>query len=137
MLSTKSWWRRNERYVPWLISAVALAVVAILLAVLWTPGVVTFSGFAVSPGNCRGPNCPAVLFGVNYLPAGPNVTVRWTDVTGGTVGFRVWSPIAQVCDENGESGVCAFVSVGGNYTFHAVDLGNQSWQRVNYTGTYA
>jgi hypothetical protein len=137
MVPAKSWWRRTERYSPWLISIAALAVVAILLAVLWSPGGVTFSGFATSPGNCRGPNCPALLFGVNYLPAGPNVTVHWTDVTGGTVAFRVWSPLAQVCYETGGSGVCSFVSVGGNYTFTALVLGNQSWQRVNYTGTYA
>ncbi len=47
------------------------------------------------------------------------------------------SPYTQsVCKETGSSGVDAFYSFGGNYTFMAVTIGNESVQQVDFTGFY-
>lgn len=141
MPTAKSWWQRNERKAPWLVALASFAATAIFLVLFWAPGPVTFSGVVyTAPGDC-GFGCPGIPVVSNYLSAGANVTVRWIDVSGGTVSFAIWSPAAfgPVCDENGTSGVCSFyVFTSGNYTFVAGNPGNYSGpgQVVDYQGTY-
>lgn len=143
MPPAKPWWERNIRRAPWMIAAVTFAAIVVVLILLWKPSAIatlpavgSFSGVVESPINCTGPSCPVELPGVSNLPPGVNVTVRWTDVSGGTAEFSIWSPFQQVCVEKGAGGVCSFVSVGGNYTFSAFNLTNQYAQQIDYNGTY-
>jgi hypothetical protein len=143
MASLRTWWQSGNRKSLWLVAAASVAAATVLLGFFLQSvpvahsAPVTFSGIATTPGYCSG-TCAgsAVILGMEPLPVGPNVIVHWTDVTGGSAGFTVWSPSGPICRENGTSGVCSFVSMGGEYSFHADNVDNQSAQQVNYTGTY-
>lgn len=136
----RSPWARDPR--TWLVVG-AIASGALLLALVTAvPAPVTFSGYATTPFDCAAA-CPAVVFGLESIPSGPHVTVEWADETGGSVRFVVWFTVVNggnsttpVCAENGTGGACAFVSLGGLFTFVAQNVAGEYGQTVNYTGVY-
>ncbi len=127
-----------------MVTGIAVAITVLVIGGWGTPAsgpsTVTLSGYATTNGNCSDIYCPAVIFGEDLLPSGVNVSVHWIDVTNGQAvldfsghsGYR-WSP----CGSMGTAGECAFLSVGGNYTFGANSSPAQYGQQVNYTLTYS
>ncbi len=114
----------------------ALVAATIAIFGVWGPAVPAFGGTVETPyTHCT--YCPAILSVSFDLRASIPVSVNWVDVSGGEVTFTVLSPYTQsVCKETGSSGVDAFYSFGGNYTFMAVTIGNESVQQVDFTGFY-
>jgi hypothetical protein len=88
------------------------------------------------PSPCYG--CVAVIGSVN-LPEGRNVTLKWTDTSGGVAGVQLVGPgfegpSVRQCADFGSSGECAFHSAGGSYFLSAYATGEG--QYVSFTATW-
>jgi hypothetical protein len=105
---------------------------------------VNFSGSGIAPNQltCGGLIVPPCgVMGNASIPSGVNVTIHWTDLSGGTAGYWVQAqslpPISwDICGGRGPNFTCHFLSVGGVYAFGAASFVDEPNQTVSYTGTY-
>ncbi len=139
--------RRKVRHRFWRrISVVTIiGVVGFLLVGYWPYVPVSISGQVWTDDHyCpSGTYCTAAPNVTESLPAGPNVTLRWTDESGGIAEFDIWGPgwplngwVPQ-CSGNSSSGECRFSSIGGTYVFHTEDSGSEGPQLVDFTLSYS
>lgn len=134
--------RNSDRAIRALVMGFAIAIVATAgILAAFSPRVAsapTFSGQVKTAGSVYcGYGCLAI-YGFARVPSNVNVSLQWTDISGGVVNFGWWYAGPWIwCGGPGSAGSCVFHSLGGNYTFAANDaVANQTSQRVNYTGSY-
>ena len=137
------WWVRHRKGLRWATAWVPIAVILFLLIGFLDLVPVSFSGFAIAPPELScgplGPPC-GVMANVT-IPSGANVTVQWTDLSGGNASY--WVIITSrppfswgVCGGWGPSYVCHFTSMGGKYALGSFSFFGEPNQTVRYTGTY-
>ena len=130
--------RSRRRSRAWLWFLLPVGVVVVLVLGFGNFRAVPFTLSVSSGPTCAGGVACPVHSNAQYLPAGQNISVRWTDVAGGLSAVRVLSPSGSalpVCAERGSSGICHVLSIGGNYTFVVYSL-NSTAQTVDFSGTY-
>jgi hypothetical protein len=137
--------RTRHRFRRRVVFVTTLAVVAFLLVGFWPYVPVSISGQVWTDDHyCPwGTDCPAIRIVSESLPAGPNVTLHWRDVSGGIVEFDIWGgsgwPLrgwVPQCSGNSSSGGCSFNSIGGNYTFRTENNESAGPQLVDFTLSY-
>lgn len=138
-----SWWRRQRPGWRWVVVCAPVAVVAFFLIGFVPFVAVSASGRVTTTGTDCTIGCPVALISTQSLPSGKNMSLRWTDVSGGAVTFYVTSSVAGnvVFAQSGNGGAGYFPSLGGTYEFMATDGAssepvNQSSQQVDYTVAY-
>jgi hypothetical protein len=128
-----------------LAQVVLLVVPVVIVALLvigygnWVP--VSFSGQIDTPsdiGICYG--CAIVLHS-EELPAGRNVSFRWSNPSGELVNFFLYAPRGVSPPKcqwvEVTEGACSFLSIGGNYSFTASNAAvTTTEQSIHYEGTY-
>jgi len=121
-----------------LLVSVAVAIATLSMSFVAPPptNFRTFSGSVWTFGQPPCVYCPERHLPSTNLSSGANVTLRWTDVSGGLVEF-LWSSNTSnwiACGPSGSFGNCTFESTGGTYWFDAFDEANQSMQIVTFAG---
>jgi hypothetical protein len=101
-----------------------------------------FSGQSKTISSECGYGCPPIYWHPQFIPAGMNVSFRWSDTSGGSVFFEVVAPgggalaAASCLWRNASAGDCSFSSEGGEYTFPAANPYPETTQVVNYSGVF-
>jgi len=120
---------------------IPLALAAVLVLGFTNLVPVSTSSYSTTTGSdCM--LCAGGVVGSVDLPGGRNVTLSWSDVTGGTVlarlqGPGIDGPVVPHCTETGAGGGCSFTSYGGNYSLWTFDARTgQGPQHVSFTATY-
>ena len=130
--------RSRRRSRAWLWILLPVGVVLVLVVGFGNFRAVPFTLMVSSGPTCTGGVACSFHANAQFLPAGQNISVRWTDVAGEMSVVRVLSPSGSalpICLERGSSGICHVLSIGGNYTFVVYSL-NSTAQTVDFSGTY-
>jgi hypothetical protein len=132
--------RLHRSYAPW-VAVLLVSAASVIIVIGFVPWMtVMFSGGFVTPGTgC----CPAEEPHTESLPGGVEVNFHWQDTSGGRVNFFVFQPgpgeeeVRQCTSSNESTGGCSFASLGGSYSFYAMNfVGTTESQSVTYGGSY-
>ncbi len=127
-----------------ILGVIAIAIVVSLALFVVPLSSRTFSGMVSTVPEFTGPcapfnGCSYYGTGQQDLPNGVLITMNWQSTDGRSVNISASSseqPVANVCNQNGTSGTCTFMGVGGTYTISVWEIG---WGPVSvtYSGSYA